>query len=247
MNNEWKTKYQELLRVKDELIKYSMTMTPVEQAKLMEKKKLLLQANLRRIIDGSINELLSKAENVRLSRAIYERYKRDEINSWDSAKLQSAYGVMRVLLEMNLAGVGSVIGEKAQDRIKKLFKEVKDSQDKYKLRSFTDLLDGVITKVGDIDEARAINLMKFEANNILNSLRETPDITKFRDGVFTSFEQFSQTLREFRQVSIETEEGDAQDIYSTGAFGDIFHRLDISKDEDGVPVVKVMDTDKRFQ
>jgi hypothetical protein len=217
----------------------------------LEKKKLLLQANLRRIIDGAVNELLSKAEDVRLSRAIYDRYKRDEINSWDSAKLQSAYGVMRVLLEMSIAGAGSgaggAKGDTAKERIEKLFKEVKDSQDKYKLRSFTDLLDGVIVKVREPDEARAINGLKFEADNMLNSLRETPDITKFRDGVLTSFEQFSQTLREFRQVSIESEQGDAQDVYSTGAFGDIFHRLDISKDEDGVPVVKVMDTDKRFQ
>ena len=231
-NTGWRAKLAEIEAVNAEHSKYSQVLSPLDDAKLQEKKKSLQDAYGSYIIKDISSELQASIEKVELQRNKYQLAKKKEYNSWDSAKLSSEYGVTSTILDMSLVGQNVSKGDTAPKRIERLFNEAKTSGDKYKLRAYADLLEGVMTKMS-VEEATKINHCKTEADSLVKEMRETPEILKERDRVFEVFEGFAQALRDYREVGRTLGESTNMDYE--------IRELVVDRDDDGVPLVSMQD------
>ena len=232
----WRSLLKEITDIDEEYSKYSRAYTEVERLKLLEKRKKKVEFQFANISKGVTGELFESVEKLQSTRERLQLYKKSELKSWDSAKLQSEYGVMSVVLDMATVGTDNMTGDTTFARVKKLWKEASDSGDKYKIRALADLLDGIIVKAPDRDEALQINGIKFEAQKTLQELRETPDIAKTKQEVQTAFDGFSSTLREYKRA------GEA--INASSGFDWNIRNLRIKEDEDRLPFIEIMETGK---
>jgi len=226
---DWRKFLAEIKKTDEEYNKYGQAMTPLEVGKLTEKKQSLKQTYFSYISSEVKQELKDKIKQVQDKRDILQLRKKGESNSWDSAKLFAEYGVMSVILDMSLVAQSPALGDTVSARVKKLFEEAKTSENKYKLRALADLLDGVSVKA-EMEEARKVNSIKADAQKIVNNLRETPGIIEAKDAVRTAFEDFSQTLREYRDAG--------RTIGEETNFDWHIRELRLFTDEDGVPGVE---------
>ena len=227
----WRARLKEIEALNEEYRKYYAIRTPVESSILSEKKLTALSNHSKIIWSGIEAELFDKARKVQLRREILQSYKRQEIDSWDSVKLATEYGVMSVILDMALVAQNQMTGDTAYPRILKLYKEVEISKNKYKLRALAELLDGVIMKNPNREEALRLDELKNKVKRAVEGLRETPDIIKARDEVQNSFEDFSQTVREYKRIGVT--------IDSEISFEMTLNKLNISKDDEGLGKVEI--------
>jgi hypothetical protein len=231
-NVGWRAKLAEIEAVNAEHAKYSQVLSPLDEAKLREKKKSLQDAYGSYIMTDISKELQESIKKVELQRNKYQLAKKREYNSWDSAKLSSQYGVTSVILDMLLVGVpaNSVT---VPERVEKLFNEAKASEDKYSIRALADLLPGTMAKMKSEDAVK-INHIRDEADSIIKEMRETPEILKAKDEVFKVFEEFSQVLRDYKMVGRSLGESTNMDWN--------IRELEVYRDDDGVPAVEMIKT-----
>lgn len=229
-NTDWRTKLKEIMDIDSEYSRFKATMTPTELQKLADRRKALKDSYQRLITDSASKELMAQVENVKRKRETLQKYKKAENNSWDSAKLSSEYAVMSVILDMALVAQNKMTGDTVSTRVEKLWKEARTSENKYKIKALADLLDGVAVKA-EMEEARKVNLTKIEAQELINKLRETPEILKSKDEIQTAFEEFSQALREYRETGRVLGEETSYDWN--------IRELRIYEDEDGLPEVEI--------
>lgn len=230
---DWRKSLAEIKATDAEYNKYGKAMTPLELSKLTEKKQSLKESYRKYISDGVTQELNEKIEQIKRKRDALQVKKKAESNSWDSAKMSSEYGIMSVVLDMTLVAQNPALGDTVSKRVEKLWKEAQTSENKYKIRALSDLLDGVIVKA-EMEEARKVNLVKLEAQKLVSDMRETPEIIKAKDEVQKSFEDFSQTLREYRDAG--------RTLGEETNFDWNIRNIRLVTDEDGLPAVEEINT-----
>jgi len=243
---DWKEALGEIRTLDEEYKRVGMTWNNAGLDAYTKKRNSLRKEYKELILDGASQELIEKVETAQKARALFLEEKRKESESWNSEKLVSEYGITRVMLDMVTVGVDAMSGDLLSNRIDKLYKEVKDSQSKYKYRAIVDLLPALKAKLTDKRDESIIAEIEDEAKETLSKMRETPEMTKTRDGLLKAFDEFSQGMREYKQVSADSGAGSPDNPFSGGVTGELYNRIKVSQDEDGLPVVELLEKDRRF-
>lgn len=232
----------ELFDIESKIKKYGPAMTAVESAELVNRRAELRRINVDVVAEKSINRLFQSAENVARSRRTLECKRKAEINSWDSANLHAEMGVTSVLMDMFAVNVNPANGNSVYDRAKRFWGEVKSSENKYKVRAFHDLLDGLVAKTSNPDDSRLVNSLKVEAASMLNSIRfdsMADDEQNLRD----TFDEFKIVFKDFRNMSLLFGENDPYHPLAHSTFSIALRRLQFGTADDGLPFVEVLDPD----
>jgi hypothetical protein len=246
MTNNWNEALEEIRALDAEYKRVGMTWSQASLDAFAKKRNSLRKEYKELILDGASQELIEKVETAQKARTLFLEEKRKESESWNSEKLVSEYAVTRVVLDMVTVGVDVMSGDLLSNRVDKLYKEVKDSQSKYKYRALVDLLPALRAKLTDKRDEAKILKIEDEAKETLSRMRETPEMTKTRDGLLNAFDEFSQGLREYKQVSVDSGAGSPDSPFSGGASGQLYNRIEVTRDEDSLPVITLNDKDKRF-
>jgi len=244
---QWTENLKVLRELNEELRKRSMVMTPYERQKVESQRNSLRKSCHLGIVSGASDYLTGKINAFKFERKLYEKARSKEINSWDSAILSSTYGIMSVLLNMSIVGTNPMIGDTKSNRIRKLYKEAVDSGDKYRLRAFNDLLPGITAKItNDLEESRKVNAVNLESQTLVDKLRETEEIKTARDKAQNAYEDFNKSLREVKNISVDIGDGEIDHPLATGQLADLYHRIQVYRDEQGEPVIELLEKDRRF-
>jgi len=135
---DWKEALGEIRTLDEEYKRVGMTWNNAGLDAYTKKRNSLRKEYKELILDGASQELIKKVETAQKARALFLEEKRKESESWNSEKLVSEYGITRVMLDMVTVGVDAMSGDLLSNRIDKLYKEVKDSQSKYKYRAIVE-------------------------------------------------------------------------------------------------------------
>jgi len=246
MTKNWKEALEEIRVLDAEYKRVGMTWSQASLDAYAKKRNSLRKEYKELILDGASQELIEKVETAQKARSIFLEEKRKENESWNSEKLVSEYGVTRVMLDMVTVGVDHISGDLLSNRINKLYKEVKDSQSKYKYKALVDLLPALRAKLTDTRDESKIAVIEDEAKETLASMRETPEMTKTRDGLLKAFDEFSQGMREYKQIAVDSGAGSPDSPFAGGASGQLYNRIEVTRDEDSLPVITLNDKDKRY-
>jgi len=233
----WRQSLKELKEMNEEYSKYYPTYTEAEKMKYRKSFNSKRDFSRNAISDGITKELFDSIEKVNKQRELLALYKKSELKSWDSAKLQAEYGVTSVILDMATVGTNPMTGDITSARVEKLWKEARDSGDKYKIRALADLLNGVLVKVEDEEERLRINGIKLEASETLKKIRETPDIERTKQEVKTSFDEFSLKLREYERI------GELIDM--SGELEWRIRNMRFGEDEEHIPYIEMLENESK--
>lgn len=244
----WRESLNTIRAIDKELKQFGLAMTLEEKKAKEDRKNKLLSEELNNIEVGAIAELYDKVHKVEKERDLLKEAKKAELNSWSPETLQAQMGVTSTLFMMVTKGTDVLKGDLASKRVMRLWDEAKRSEDKYKVRSFVELLPAVMASIPDQKEVSEVGDIKREAEETLLNMRDTEEIKQARSKVWEAFNNFSSGLQEYKQVSQDVGQGDPMHPFSTSRFTKALNRLEIKQDEEGVPSVEYLkDGDERLK
>lgn len=196
----WRNSFEEVKKVNTELRDYGQSMTPYEFHVMSQERINKINGNRAVIEQGIRSEVQKAIGDHQDARRWLKMSEQTEINSWDLGKLNTAHAVNKVLLDFAVNNNTSVMVG-TSDRVGSIWREVEASGDKYRIRAFSELVGSVQNKISDRDEARRINQYVMESNKALESIRITPQMTKFAQQVQDTYDLAAQRLCELREVN----------------------------------------------
>lgn len=176
--NSWKDDLNRIKFAREKLNREQGIMTPHERqahAERLHDEIRMVYPRIYKGVKSNLDEAIHKYQNAKTNTA---KAKADEINSWDTAKLDSEMNAFRSMVKSALDNPGDPLagGSGPSKRIEMLYQEAVASQNPLKIRAAADVLDGLSLPKLPIDQAGAIRITTRKAVEARESIRKTDQI-----------------------------------------------------------------------
>lgn len=173
--NSWKDDLNRIKTAREKLNRDQGIMTPWERQANGEKLHEEIHKTYPKVYNGlkaNLGEVIGKYQQAKIDTA---KAKAREINSWDTAKLETEFRVFQSMVKSALENAGDPLTGMAgpAKRIEQLYHEAVASQNPVKIRAAADVLDTLpLTKLPS-DEAVAIRMTARDAAIARDTIRKT--------------------------------------------------------------------------
>jgi hypothetical protein len=177
--NGWKDDLNRIEYAREKLNRDQGMMTPYERqahAESLHDEIRMVYPKIYKGLKSNLDVAIHKYQNTKINTA---KAKADEINSWDTAKLDSEMNFFRSLVKSALDNPGNPLAgiPGPAKRIEMLYEEAVASQNPVKIRAAAEVLNGLppLTKLPK-DEAIGIRMTARDAAILTDTIRKTDHI-----------------------------------------------------------------------